>query len=59
MHVLPLIALAKRVLMVDGSSSPGIAYMTTMKQEFFCSELPVLHSHVLDLLSSIVRGLGR
>lgn len=57
-HVLPLIALAKRVLMVDGSSSPGIAYMTTMKQDFFCSELPVLHSHILDLLSSIVKGLG-
>ncbi|KAK6775338.1 hypothetical protein RDI58_026339 [Solanum bulbocastanum] len=57
-HVLPLIALAKRVLMVDGSSSPGIAYMTTMKQEFFCSELPVLHSHILDLLTSIVKGLG-
>ncbi|XP_004249969.1 uncharacterized protein [Solanum lycopersicum] len=57
-HVLPLIALAKRVLMVDGSSSPGIAYMTTMKQEFFCSELPVLHSHILDLLTSTVKGLG-
>ncbi|KAF3653720.1 putative cytochrome c oxidase assembly protein COX15-like [Capsicum annuum] len=57
-HVLPLIALTKRVLMVDGSSSPGIAYMTTMKQEFLCSELPVLHSHTLDLLSSIVKGLG-
>ncbi|MCD7460362.1 hypothetical protein HAX54_043393 [Datura stramonium] len=57
-HVLPLIALAKRVLMVDGSSSPGIAYMTTTKQDFFCSELPVLHSHILDLLSSIVKGLG-
>ncbi|XP_049380001.1 uncharacterized protein LOC125844716 [Solanum stenotomum] len=57
-HVLPLIALAKRVLMVDGSSSPSIAYMTTMKQEFFCSELPVLHSHILDLLTSIVKGLG-
>ncbi|XP_059307740.1 uncharacterized protein LOC132059206 [Lycium ferocissimum] len=57
-HVIPLIALAQRVLMVDGSSSPGISYMTTMKQEFFCSELPVLHSHILDLLTSLVKGLG-
>ncbi|KAJ8557613.1 hypothetical protein K7X08_003238 [Anisodus acutangulus] len=57
-HVRPLIALAQRVLMIDGSSSPGIAYMTTMKQEFLCSELPVLHSHILDLLTSIVKGLG-
>ncbi|CAN4126423.1 unnamed protein product [Withania somnifera] len=58
-HVLPLIALVKRVLMVDGSSSQGLAYMTTtVKQEFFCSELPVLHSHILDLLSSIVKCLG-
>nr|XP_016498511.1 PREDICTED: proline-, glutamic acid- and leucine-rich protein 1-like isoform X1 [Nicotiana tabacum] len=58
MPVRPLIALAQRVLMVDGSSSPGISYMTTMKQEFICSELPVLHSRILDLLTSIVKGLG-
>ncbi|XP_019230825.1 PREDICTED: proline-, glutamic acid- and leucine-rich protein 1 isoform X2 [Nicotiana attenuata] len=58
MPVRSLIALAQRVLMVDGSSSPSMSYMTTMKQEVIYSELPVLHSRILDLLTSTVKGLG-
>lgn len=52
--------LAGRVLMVDGSVSQTLyPFMTTMQQEFICSELPVLHLHSLELLTAIVKGVRR
>ncbi|XP_047328099.1 proline-, glutamic acid- and leucine-rich protein 1 [Impatiens glandulifera] len=56
--VRPLLALVGRVLMVDGSIPESLlAFMTDMQQELICSQLPVLHSHALDLLSAVVRTL--
>ncbi|KAL6552669.1 hypothetical protein OROHE_008033 [Orobanche hederae] len=47
--VCSLIALAGRVLMVDGSPSLSLySFMTTLKQEFICSEIPIIHLHSLD-----------
>lgn len=56
--VQPLLMLAGRVLMVDGSVPQTLyPFMTTMQQEFICSELPVLHLHSLELLTAIVKGV--
>ncbi|XP_059658225.1 uncharacterized protein LOC132304515 isoform X2 [Cornus florida] len=56
--VRPLLNLAERVLMVDGSLSQALfPYMIAMQQEFICSELPVLHLYSLELLTAIVKGL--
>ncbi|GFZ11211.1 hypothetical protein Acr_22g0006090 [Actinidia rufa] len=56
----PLIALAGRVLMVDGSLPQALFPFTTgMQQESICSELPVLHSYGLELLSAIIKGVRR
>ncbi|KAK4385523.1 hypothetical protein Sango_2676300 [Sesamum angolense] len=55
-----LIALVSRVLMVDGSLPPSsYSFMTTLKQEFICSEIPLLQSHGLEILAAVVQGLRR
>ncbi|KAL3649681.1 hypothetical protein CASFOL_006084 [Castilleja foliolosa] len=57
--VFGLIALAGRVLMVDGSlSSSSYSFMTTLKQEFICSEIPLLQLHSLEILAAVVKVLG-
>ncbi|CAL5363343.1 unnamed protein product [Camellia sinensis] len=54
----PLVALAGRVLMVDGSVTQALfPFMTAMQQEFICSELPILHLYSLELLSSVIKGV--
>ncbi|KAJ4972716.1 hypothetical protein NE237_005890 [Protea cynaroides] len=54
----PLLALVSRVLTVDGSFSKSLlSFVTVMQQEYICSELPVLHSHSLDLLIAITKGV--
>ncbi|GFZ21976.1 hypothetical protein Acr_29g0011380 [Actinidia rufa] len=58
--IFPLIAIAGRVLMVDGSLSQALFPFTTgMQQEFICSELPILHSYSLELLSAVIKGVRR
>ncbi|KAI4384081.1 hypothetical protein MLD38_009848 [Melastoma candidum] len=56
--VASLLVLAERVLMVDGSvprtSSP---FVTAMQQESLCLDLPVLHSHCLELLIALNGGM--
>lgn len=55
-----LISLAGRVLLVDGSFSvSSYSFMTTQKQEFICSEIPHLQFQCLEILTAIVKGLGR
>ncbi|XP_043704243.1 proline-, glutamic acid- and leucine-rich protein 1 [Telopea speciosissima] len=53
----PLLALVSRVLLVDGSLSKGLSFVTVMQQEYICSELTVLHSYSLDLLIAIIKGV--
>nr|XP_043631382.1 proline-, glutamic acid- and leucine-rich protein 1 [Erigeron canadensis] len=54
--VKPLLMLAGRVLMVDGSMPPTLyPSITAMHQEYICSELPLLHAHSLDILSGIIK----
>ncbi|KAH6766913.1 hypothetical protein C2S52_017896 [Perilla frutescens var. hirtella] len=54
-----LIALAGRVLLTDGSSSlASYSFMTTLKQELICSEIPTLQLQSLEILTAIVKGLG-
>ncbi|CAI9091345.1 OLC1v1026353C1 [Oldenlandia corymbosa var. corymbosa] len=55
--VRPLIALTKRVLMVDGSLSLSSPFNPILRHEFMCAELPMLHSCSLDLLRSLIKGL--
>lgn len=52
----PLLMLVERVLNVDGSL-PQTMYptITAMQQEYICSELPVLHSHSLEILCDIIK----
>ncbi|XP_052186561.1 uncharacterized protein LOC127797577 [Diospyros lotus] len=53
-----LVALARRVLMVDGSLSQALlSCITSMQQERICSELPVLHLCSLDLLGAVLEGV--
>ncbi|KAL6552634.1 hypothetical protein OROHE_007998 [Orobanche hederae] len=57
--VCSLIALAGRVLMVDGSPSlSSYSFMTTLKQEFICSEIPIMHLHSLDIIAAVVKVLS-
>ncbi|KAL6511369.1 hypothetical protein OROHE_020451 [Orobanche hederae] len=56
--VCSLIALAGRVLMVDGSPSLSYSLMTTLKQEFICSEIPIMHLHSLDIIAAVVKVLS-
>ncbi|KAL7108030.1 hypothetical protein ACP275_06G090100 [Erythranthe tilingii] len=54
-----LIALAGRVLMVDGSSSlSSYSFLTTLKQEFVCSEIPILQLRSLEILTAVVKALS-
>ncbi|XP_052199109.1 uncharacterized protein LOC127806114 isoform X2 [Diospyros lotus] len=56
--VRPLVTLARRVLMVDGSLSQALLpFVTSMQQERICSELPLLHLCSLDLLNAVVKGV--
>lgn len=58
--VCSLIALAGRVLMVDGSPSlSSYSFMTTLKQEFISSEIPIMHLHSLDIIAAVVKVLSR
>ncbi|XP_021679004.1 uncharacterized protein LOC110663860 isoform X2 [Hevea brasiliensis] len=52
------LALIERVLMVDGSLPHAMSpFVIASEQEFICTELPVLHSYTLDLLTSVVKGI--
>lgn len=43
---------------MDGSISQSlVASVTSMQQEFICSELPVLHSHGLELVIALTKGI--
>ncbi|KAM0023176.1 putative pre-rRNA-processing protein RIX1 [Helianthus debilis subsp. tardiflorus] len=51
-----LLMLVKRVLMVDGSLTQTLyPIITAMQQEYVCLELPVQHTHCLDILCGIVK----
>lgn len=59
----PLLALATRVLRVDGSrismpNSMNVA-VSSVHQVSLCSELPALHISALDLLSALLCGVRR
>ncbi|XP_010694706.1 uncharacterized protein LOC104907471 isoform X3 [Beta vulgaris subsp. vulgaris] len=55
--VRPLLALIRRVLMVNGSLPETLQpFTTTMQQEFVCLQLPVLHLSVLEVLGTVVKG---
>ncbi|XP_068641239.1 uncharacterized protein [Aristolochia californica] len=54
----PLLALVERVLVADGSLFQSLVPFTTVKQqEYICSQLPVLQSCGLELLSSVIKSL--
>ncbi|KAJ7974893.1 Proline-, glutamic acid-and leucine-rich protein 1 [Quillaja saponaria] len=54
-----LLALVERVLMVNGSFPPtSLLFMTAMQQEIIYSDLPLLHSCSLELLTAIIKGVG-
>ncbi|KAL8551783.1 hypothetical protein ACS0TY_000736 [Phlomoides rotata] len=53
-----LIALARRVLLVDGSLSLSSYSLTTLKQEFICSEIPLLQLRSLEILQAVAEGLS-
>ncbi|XP_010257020.1 PREDICTED: proline-, glutamic acid- and leucine-rich protein 1-like isoform X2 [Nelumbo nucifera] len=56
--VRPLLALVRRVLMVDGSLSQALLpFFTVIQQESICSDLPLLHLCTLDLLTAIIKGV--
>uniref|UniRef100_A0A453HS85 Pre-rRNA-processing protein RIX1 N-terminal domain-containing protein n=1 Tax=Aegilops tauschii subsp. strangulata TaxID=200361 RepID=A0A453HS85_AEGTS len=53
-----LIALSRRVLLVDGSLRNKLFPSTTsLHQELICFELPSLHSSFLDLLHATIKGM--
>ncbi|XP_073028338.1 uncharacterized protein [Primulina eburnea] len=53
-----LVTLAWRVLLVDGSLSQSpFPFGTTLKQEFICSELPLLQLHMLEIITAVINGL--
>ncbi|KAE9605712.1 hypothetical protein Lal_00024994 [Lupinus albus] len=55
-----LLALVERILMVNGSlPQMSLPFMTAIQQENICSELPVLHLCSLELLTTIVKVMGR
>ncbi|KAL1080841.1 hypothetical protein V6Z11_D09G023000, partial [Gossypium hirsutum] len=52
-----LLTNVKRVLMVNDSfSQASLKSMAIMQEGFVCTELPVLQSYALDLLSAIIKG---
>ncbi|KAF7801450.1 proline-, glutamic acid- and leucine-rich protein 1 [Senna tora] len=54
-----LLALVDRVLMVNGSLPQiSLPFITAKQQEDICSELPVLHSYSLELLTAVIKGVG-
>lgn len=56
----PLLALIRRVLMINGSLPEALKPFTTaMQQEFVCLHLPVLHLNILDVLAAVVKGLRK
>lgn len=59
MPVRPLLAIARRVMKVDGSLPNVYSFITAMNPEFVCSDLPMLHIQSLELLTAIVMGLRR
>ncbi|KAF7043231.1 hypothetical protein CFC21_052622, partial [Triticum aestivum] len=53
-----LIALSRRVLLVDGSlRNKSFPSTTSLHQELICFELPSLHSSFLDLLHATIKGM--
>ncbi|MBA0649804.1 hypothetical protein Goklo_017327 [Gossypium klotzschianum] len=55
-----LLTNVKRVLMVNDSfSQASLKSMAIMQEGFVCTELPVLQSYALDLLSAIIKGTSR
>ncbi|CAN6251339.1 unnamed protein product [Urochloa humidicola] len=53
-----LVALMRRVLLVDGSLHKKLFPSTTsLQQELICFELPSLHSTFLDLLNATIKGM--
>ncbi|KAE8782287.1 proline-, glutamic acid- and leucine-rich protein 1 [Hordeum vulgare] len=53
-----LIALSRRVLLVDGSlRNKSFPSTTSLHQELICFELPLLHSSFLDLLHATIKGM--
>ncbi|XP_077250053.1 proline-, glutamic acid/leucine-rich protein isoform X2 [Tasmannia lanceolata] len=56
--VYPLLALVRRVLLVDGSPCHALMpFLTVLQQEFVCAELPVLHLCSLDLLIAVIKAV--
>ncbi|KAF5185273.1 3-chlorobenzoate-3,4-dioxygenase reductase subunit [Thalictrum thalictroides] len=56
--VRPLLALVRRVLLVDGSSQQALRpLMTVAQQENICSELPSLHLCSLEVLTAVIKGI--
>ncbi|PIA27884.1 hypothetical protein AQUCO_07400011v1 [Aquilegia coerulea] len=56
--VRPLLALVRRMLLVDGSSQQALLpFMTVAQQETICSELPTLHLYSLKLLTAVITGM--
>ncbi|PPD73078.1 hypothetical protein GOBAR_DD30029 [Gossypium barbadense] len=55
-----LLTNVKRVLMVNDSfSQASLKSMAIMQEGFVCTELPVLQSYALDLLSAIIKGTSQ
>ncbi|XP_021737246.1 proline-, glutamic acid- and leucine-rich protein 1-like isoform X1 [Chenopodium quinoa] len=56
--ICPLLAIIRRVLMVNGSLPEALQPFTTaMQQEFVCLQLPVLHLNMLEVLAAVIKGL--
>ncbi|KAK8464934.1 hypothetical protein PHAVU_010G110700 [Phaseolus vulgaris] len=54
-----LLALVERILKVNGSlPQMSLPFMTAKQQENICSELPVLHSSSLELITAIIKCTG-
>ncbi|XP_073124685.1 uncharacterized protein [Henckelia pumila] len=53
-----LVALAWRVLLVDGSMPQRqFPFGTILKQEFICSEFPLLQLHTLEIITAVIKGV--
>lgn len=60
MPVRLLLGFVERILMVNGSlPQMSLPFMTAKQQENICSELPVLHLSSLELLTAIIKAMGR
>ncbi|XP_051141278.1 uncharacterized protein LOC127258473 [Andrographis paniculata] len=54
-----IIYLAERALLIDCSLLPSsYEFLTTMDHDFICSEIPLLQLHSLEILASVIEGLG-